>query len=62
MCELSVYMVDGEQEDLLMDGVVHILVLDDEIIMEGILGESKRAKGRLVEVDITRTRAMLKPA
>ncbi len=62
MCELSVYMVDGEQEELLMDEVVHIFVSGDEIIMEGIFGESKKAKGRLVEVDITRTRAMLKPA
>jgi len=55
-------MVDGEQEELLMDEVVHIFVSGDEIIMEGIFGESKKAKGRLVEVDITRTRAMLKPA
>ena len=61
MCELAVYMVDGNREDLLMDGVVHLLVSDDEVIMEGIFGESKRAKGRIVEVDITRTRAFLRP-
>lgn len=60
MCELSVYM-KGEKESL-MEGVVVLVTRGDKVLMEDILGRTKEAKGRIVEVNITNQKAFLEPA
>ena len=60
MCELSVY-VKGEKKSL-MDGVVVLATKGDKVQMEDILGRTKEAKGRIVEVNITSQKAFLEPA
>ncbi len=60
MCELSVYM-KGEK-DSLMEGVVVLVTRGEKVLMEDILGRTKEAKGRIVEVNITSQKAFLEPA
>nr|HPJ85029.1 CooT family nickel-binding protein [Methanothrix sp.] len=60
MCELSVYM-KGEKESL-MEGVVVLVTKGDKVLMEDILGRTKEATGRIVEVNITSQKAFLEPA
>ncbi|HWQ20781.1 MAG TPA: CooT family nickel-binding protein [Methanotrichaceae archaeon] len=52
MCELSVYAVDGDKREKLMEGVVRLISRNGKILMEGILGDSMEVGGRLGEVDI----------
>jgi len=60
MCELSVFM-KGEGESL-MEGVVVLVTRGEKVLMEDILGRTKEAKGRIVEVNITSQKAFLEPA
>jgi len=60
MCELKVYM-KGEKESL-MEGVVLLVTRGEMVQMEDILGRTKEAKGRIVEVSISGQRAILEPA
>ncbi len=60
MCELSVFM-KGEKESL-MEGVVVLVTRGEKVLMEDILGRTKEAKGRIVEVNITSQKAFLEPA
>ena len=59
MCELKVYM-KGEKESL-MEGVVALSTRGEKILMEDIIGRTKEAKGRIVEVSISAQRAILEP-
>ena len=60
MCELKVYM-KGEKESL-MEGVVLLVTRGEMVQMEDILGRTKEARGRIVEVSISGQRAVLEPA
>ncbi len=59
MCELSVYM-KGESQSL-MEGVVVLSARGDKILMEDIIGRTKEATGRIVEVNISSQKAFLEP-
>jgi predicted RNA-binding protein len=52
MCELSVYAVDGDKREKLMESVVRLISRNGKVLMEGILGDSMEVEGRLSEVDI----------
>jgi uncharacterized protein len=52
MCELKVYLLKGEEREMVMDGVVRITVQDGSVLLVGIFGESKKVDGRLTLVDI----------
>ncbi len=59
MCELSVYMKDSKE--ILMEGVVVLVTKGDKVQMEDILGRTKEASGRIVEVNISSQKAFLEP-
>lgn len=52
MCELSVYTVNGEKRQKVMEGVVRMIPRGNKVLIEGILGESMEVEGKLTEVDI----------
>jgi len=56
MCELQVVKPDGT---ILAEDVVHIRVADDAIELRGILGDVTTVHGRIVEIDITKERAIV---
>jgi predicted RNA-binding protein len=52
MCELSVYVVENERREKVMEGVVRLIVLEGKVRAEGIFGDFKEIEGRLTEVNI----------
>lgn len=52
MCELTVYTVNGNKREKVMESVVRLLSRDGKVLLEGILGESMEITGRLVDIDI----------
>jgi predicted RNA-binding protein len=52
MCELTVYILKGQEREKVMGGVVRLIVHNDKVLMEGIFGDSMEVEGRLAEVDI----------
>ena len=52
MCASNVYVVRGENEDLLMKDVAEIRVEGEKLLLTGILGETKEIKGRIVRLDL----------
>ncbi len=52
MCELKVFLLKGQEREMVMEGVVRITVQDGGVLLEGIFGESMKVEGRLTLVDI----------
>ena len=52
MCESTVFLKKGERRELLMEDVVRIAVDNEQIQLTGILGETRKAKGRIKEIDL----------
>jgi predicted RNA-binding protein len=52
MCELSVYTVNGDKRQKVMEGVVRMIPREGKVLIEGILGESMEVQGKLTDVDI----------
>jgi len=59
MCELKVYLTQGNERVKVMDGVVRLIVAGDNVVLEGIFGEQKKVLGRLIEVSITSQEALV---
>jgi len=57
MCELNVYMTDNDER--VMEGAVRLVVTDDKIFMEDIIGRSTEITGRIKEVDITSQKVLV---
>jgi len=57
MCELTVYVMKGEQRDKVMEGVVRLLPQNGSVFIENIFGEFKEVEGKLGEVNITTQKA-----
>jgi len=54
MCESKVLrMVDGGEERL-MEGVARIVVQGEELVLTGMLGETRRVKARIKSIDAER--------
>ena len=56
MCELKVTKPDGT---VLAEDVVHIRVDGDALELRGILGDTTTVHGKIIEIDITRERAIV---
>jgi len=52
MCELTVYILNGQAREKAMDGVIRLMVHDGRVLLEGIFGDSMEVEGRLAQVDI----------
>jgi predicted RNA-binding protein len=52
MCELSVYTLNGDRREKVMEMVIRLTSRDGMVLIEGILGESKEIAGKLKDVDI----------
>ena len=59
MCELSVYIVEGDKESLFAEDIINLIQLDGKVEMRDLLGTIYVAEGVLKEVDITRERATI---
>lgn len=52
MCASNVYVVRGENEELVMKDVAEIIIEKNKIVLTGILGERKEIKGQLLRLDL----------
>jgi len=52
MCELTVYVSKGSNQEKAMEGVVKITARGDKVLLEGIFGDSLEIAGRLENVNI----------
>ena len=52
MCETAVFTVKGGGRKQVMDNVSLIVVDGDEVVLSGLLGETKRVSGRITRVDL----------
>ncbi len=55
MCELRVIL----KGNTVMEDVVRITVDKDSIKLQGILGETKTVRGRIVDINLTRQEAII---
>ena len=52
MCELTVYILKGQEREKVMGSVVRLIVHNGKVLMEGIFGDSMEVDGKLADVDI----------
>jgi len=52
MCASNVYVVRGEDEQLLMKDVAEIRVEGSKLVLTGLLGEKKEIEAELVRLDL----------
>ncbi len=62
MCQSSAYLVRNGQELLFMEGVSLIKPQGDELLLVGILGESKQVKAKIKELQLMEHRILLEEA
>jgi len=61
MCESNVFMMSDGQEDLIMEAVDVIRTEGDELVLQGILGDTLRVKGRIKELRLMEHKIVLEP-
>ncbi len=52
MCETAVFTVKGGGRKQVMDNVSLVVVDGDEVTLSGLLGDTKRVRGRITRVDL----------
>ncbi len=52
MCETAVFTVKGGGRKQVMDNVSLLVVDGEEVTLSGLLGDTKRARGRITRVDL----------
>ena len=62
MCESNVYVVEGEQENLLMEDVGWLETDGETVVVKDILGRRKTFSGHLLYADFVQHRIVLEPA
>ncbi len=55
MCELKVIL----KGNIVMEDVVRITANKDSIKLQGIMGETKTVKGRIVDINLTKQEAVI---
>ncbi|MFW6189241.1 MAG: CooT family nickel-binding protein [Planctomycetota bacterium] len=62
MCESSVFMAEGEEENLLMEDVSWLEPEDGRIVLRDIMGRERTVEGRLHYADFVQHHIVLRPA
>jgi predicted RNA-binding protein len=60
MCELTAYLVQGEEEELLMEDVASIRPEGEAVVLTDILGNEKRFEASIAEVKVMEHKLLLK--
>ncbi len=54
MCESTVYLIRNGEKELIMENVTFAAVDGADVVLSGLLGESKTVKGRITRIDSDR--------
>lgn len=61
MCEANAYLIKGEEEELIMEGVDVIEPRGEELYLRSIFGEQKFIRARLKTTSLVDHRIVLEP-
>jgi len=61
VCELKVYMVGNDHEELVMEDVANIIPEGDTVVLMDILGQRKSIKARILEIRLLDHKVFLGP-
>jgi predicted RNA-binding protein len=59
MCELNVFLLQGDKRERIMDSVAKIVVEGDSIQLTGILGDKMTVGGSIKEINLSRGEALI---
>ncbi len=59
MCQSSAFLVKNGQEQLLMEDVSLVKPQGDEVLLVGMLGETKQVKAKIKELQLMEHRILL---
>ena len=59
MCESTVYIEKGDEEEVVLKDVVFVEPREDSVYIEDILGESREIIGRIKLIDLVSHRVVL---
>jgi len=62
MCEANVYMRKGEEDELILENVDHIVPQDDGILLEDIFGRRQLLKAKIKELMLVDHKVILEEA
>jgi predicted RNA-binding protein len=62
MCESNVYLVEGDEEVLLMEDVGWLEIDGATVLLKDIMGVEKTLQGRIVYIDFVRHHIVIEPA
>ena len=59
MCQSNVYVIDSEQQKLLLEEAVRLEIEGDEVIIEPLFGEPVSLSARIKEIDLMKHRIVV---
>lgn len=62
MCEANAYLVRGDQEELVMEGVDVVEPRGEELYLKSIFGEQKFLRAKLKSTSLVEHRILLEPS
>jgi len=62
MCEANAYLVRGDQEELVMEGVDVMEPRGEELYLKSIFGEQRFLRARLKSTSLVEHRILLEPS
>jgi len=61
MCDLKAYMLNNDNEELLLESVNHVRAEGGEVVLRNLFGEEKRVRGDVREVSLVKSRVIIVP-
>ncbi|HBT48205.1 MAG TPA: RNA-binding protein [Peptococcaceae bacterium] len=59
MCEANAYLLKGDKEELVLEGVDRVVPQEDGILLEDIFGKRKLVRARIKEMALVEHRIIL---
>jgi predicted RNA-binding protein len=60
MCESHAYLVEGDEERLIMEDVINIRSEDGKLVLANIIGEESKLDAEIVDITLLDHRILLK--
>jgi predicted RNA-binding protein len=61
MCESHAYLIEGDEERLIMEDVINVKEEDGKVILSNIIGEESVLDAQVVSITLLDHRVILKP-
>jgi predicted RNA-binding protein len=61
MCESHAYLLEGDEERLIMEDVINIKEKDGKVILSNIIGEERALEAEIAAITFLDHRVLLKP-